>query len=309
MGNLKIIFLSVGNGDSIFMEYIDDAGEFHFGLIDCNDIGRFKPTQTFLKRYFELKDHELKALKRKKILESKHPFIFDFILVSHSHADHTNGIKDMIRNFGTKQLFHFKYNKWGGQAPLIQSLKKGFRTNTWYQKIAHEVPLVAGDEPVLFENSSGIVKCEVIWPFDGEKSSKENNNSLMILIHYGRFKFLFGGDAEQKVWNDERIKSKINQLEKIHILKVPHHGAKNGFLNTRGDFIAPELAAKTEYAIVSSHIWRYKHPSTRVIQELESHSTNVLRTEVDQNQNIEFNSDGESLSLKCFTEFQAHYIN
>ncbi|TMU57485.1 ComEC/Rec2 family competence protein [Flagellimonas algicola] len=308
MGDLKIIFLSAGNGDSIFLEYTDDVGELHFGLVDCNDRGRFKPTQTFLKRYFELKDDGLQAKTGQKILERKGSYIFDYIFISHSHADHMGGLKDIIRNYGARRLFYFKNNKWGAQAPFVQAMKNGFTTHKWFRKIEHDLPLAAGTSPVLFESSEGSVECEVIWPFDGEISGKENNNSLIILIKHGHFNFLLGGDAEQSVWRDDRVKTKINQLEKVHILKVPHHGAKNGFLNTKGDFIAQELAAKTECAIVSSHIWRYGHPSEKVINQLDEHSTHVLRTEVNQNQNIQFISNGKTLEAQYFNKVHGQFI-
>ncbi|MEX0360206.1 MAG: ComEC/Rec2 family competence protein, partial [Allomuricauda sp.] len=131
---------------------------------------------------------------------------------------------------------------------------------------------------------------------------KENNNSLILLITHGAFNFLLCGDAERNVWEDERIKAKINQLERVHVLKVSHHGAENGSLNSKKDLILPELARKTQFAVVCSHIWRYGHPSKAVLEQLKMHKTEVLRTEVNQNQNIEFVSDGKELIVKYFQE-------
>jgi len=53
MSELSITLIDVGWGDSILVESVTEAGERHFGLVDCNDTSVSRSSFLFVKRHLE----------------------------------------------------------------------------------------------------------------------------------------------------------------------------------------------------------------------------------------------------------------
>src|SRR5690349_778014 len=92
--SLCVTFLDVGWGDSLFIEVRDAADKPYFALVDCNDTVNYPSSRVFLKRYFE----------RLGYRPLPYP-VFEHVIVTHAHADHVNGIQDILRKFGTNNLY------------------------------------------------------------------------------------------------------------------------------------------------------------------------------------------------------------
>jgi competence protein ComEC len=65
-----------------------------------------------------------------------------------------------------------------------------------------------------------------------------NESSLIIIFQENEFKVLFNGDATNDIWNGFFPSS----LTKVDILKVPHHGSKNGLSQRLLRLAEPQLA-------------------------------------------------------------------
>ena len=98
MARLTATFIDVGWGDSIFLESEDNAGTRRFALIDCNDYETERSSLIFAKRFFD----------RQKIDYEQNQPNFEWVLLTHGHADHARGLKRMLAAFGTR---HFWYPK------------------------------------------------------------------------------------------------------------------------------------------------------------------------------------------------------
>lgn len=271
MPKLKITLIDVGWGDSILIESIDSNDVTHYALIDSNDSQYFRSSYIFLKRHFEKAGIDI---------PNKKP-IFDFVLLSHAHSDHAQGLKAIMREFGTKNFYYPKSTNWTSFISLIRYAGRSSNVN-WYQAIDNTNIL-----PKL-----GDAELEILWPeHDKIDRSNENNNSVVLQMTLSGKSFILTGDAEDHVWSN--IASRLPADP--YYFKVPHHGSVNGaFFN--GNASQPcwinNLSGTTIIGI-SSHIKPHKHPHKDVIDLLNANHYEIFRTDICYHLTYEF--DGTSL--------------
>ncbi len=117
----------------------------------------------------------------------------------------------------------------------------------------------------------------------GETSVSVNHWSEVFELQFGAFKSLLTGDIDPPATDD----MSDQLLGVVDVLKVPHHGSKNGL--TEGLL----LKSKPKLAIISSgKNNRYGHPSTQTLELLNKYGVKILRT--DQVGEIEIVTDGKS---------------
>lgn len=279
MGKLIITIISVGNGDSILLEYKHTSMSSVFGLIDCNDSVNLKPTHIYLKRFFEMHG----------INRNQGNNIFDFVMISHAHADHISGLQDIIKTYGVNNVYHSRTINWAGNHPLNVFLhRSSFKSN---------VIEVDCNNPTFFFGSTSF---SLIWPLStSNKRKNENNNSIVAILTHLNNQFVFSGDAEYDVWNEPSIIAKLNGLNKLKMFKVPHHGAENGTIDPFNKQPTwPKFIPTNIYVAISSHIKPYSHPDQIVINQLSNQA--IFNTAITGDQNIEFTSDGNQVTVKYF---------
>lgn len=117
--------------------------------------------------------------------------------------------------------------------------------------------------------------------------SGANDNSLVVQLAYGKNRFLFMGDAEEKSEND--ILAKNFDLE-CDVLKVGHHGS----YTATSDVFLQE--SNPVYAVISAGKDNsYGHPHAEVLARLEDEDVQVYRT--DTMGTIQAVSDGSQVHL------------
>lgn len=271
MGKLTITLIDVGWGDSILIESEEATGETHRGLIDSNDTAITRSSSIFLKKHFE---------KEGLTIEDNKPF-FDFVILSHAHADHAQGLKSIMREFGTKFFWYPKSLEWASFTYLISFARRSKNIDS-HQAI----------DSTNILPSLGSTSLKVLWPpKDLKQSISENNNSIVLSLTLGDVSVLLTGDAEALVWN--QIAGQIPN--ETAFFKVPHHGSVNGtFDNGQPIWInnCPNLATLG----ISSHVRPFSHPDPRVIDLFNKHSRSYLRT--DEHFHIIFSTDGVTTSLR-----------
>ena len=272
---LSVTLIDVGWGDSIFLESRDKEGNTFYALVDSNDTTYLKSSYIFLKRYFEKKGLEPS--------EKKH--IFEFVILTHAHADHGQGLKAIFRAFGTKNFWYPKSLNWSSLADLL-------RYSNRYDRVLHHQ---AVDNTRLLPDF-GDVKMDILWPPDDEiDTDNENNNSIVLVLKLNDVSFLLTGDAEKEVW--QRIAEYIPADTRF--FKVPHHGSINGTFDGNH---TPWLDRCPQNALlaISSHVRPFNHPSRKVVTLLDSRQREYYRT--DRHYNITIWTDGEKVSVKYFHE-------
>jgi len=225
------------------------------------------------------------------------PFLFrskihriDYIVLSHPHPDHLNGLNFIAENFNPKE---FWYNGQDVDTPefieLVQTLKKkGARA-------LRPSELSGGRE------TAG-VKIELFHPVVEDKSglssvsrddSGSNNNSLVLKISCKGKSFLFPGDIEKQA--EASVVSSGGEGLKSDVLLVPHHGSKTSsteyFLN----------AVRPEISVISCGKGNYfKFPHDQAIQRLKDTGSSIIR--VDESGAIRIRVSDDGLKINKFIE-------
>ncbi|PCI39559.1 MAG: hypothetical protein COB46_08695 [Rhodospirillaceae bacterium] len=254
MSLLRVIVMDVGWGDCIVIESQDSAGNWHFGLVDCNDTSANQSALNFFKR----------RLRTEKYVNANSSHLFKFVLLSHDHADHGQGLKGMMREFGTEWFWYPKEGRRTIQTQLMSYARRS-------KKVQKQQAL---DNNRILPNL-GDATVEVLWPKPGFYTSDQNNNSVILLLTLGDHAFLLSGDAEAEAWKEAAPKIPDN----VQFFKVPHHGSRNGSLDRHGQ--PTWLDHCPDDAVLGISCWaKYGHPHEEVLQLFDNNNRKYLRTDI-----------------------------
>lgn len=133
--------------------------------------------------------------------------------------------------------------------------------------------------PVLFKTSGDKIlvnngQFKLYWPPKDFNSSNDNDFSSVILFELRGIRLLFTGDASPFVMS----RLSHGSIDKINILKIPHHGSKNGLTKKFLDLADPEVAV-----ISVGKNNSYGHPSNIILDMLKAKNINIRRTDVEGN--------------------------
>ncbi len=256
--NLKVTFIDVGQGDSILVEFpgqkkmlIDGGGLFTGGF----DIGE-RVLSPFLWK---------KGIKK-----------IDYLVSTHPHPDHLNGLIAVARNFRVREF-------WESLGPT---------ENNFYEELLRNLaPSILKKR--MFNNDSHLIDgtvIDILHPKESRLpiSSIDNELSMVLRLSYGQTSFLFTGDIGQKAEQDilENIR-----LIKSDIMKSPHHGSLS---SSSEEFLS--AVNPTVIVICVGENNRYNFPNPIILQRYREIGAAIYRT--DTHGAIEITSDGQRFSVK-----------
>ena len=162
---LKVHYLDVGQGDSIFIELPNNETM----LIDAAESYQSENIINYLKN-----------LNYQKI---------DYVIGTHPHTDHIGGLKDIINTFEIGKIYMPKVvSTTKTYESLLMAIKdKNLKINT----------AKAGTSII----DTDTLKINILAP-NSETYTELNNYSVVTKITYGTTKFLFMGDAEKLSENE-----------------------------------------------------------------------------------------------------------
>jgi len=238
---LKVYFLDVGQGDSIFIE----TPQKHQILIDGG------PDSIVLE-------------KLQKIMPATDRTI-DLVILTHPEKDHMQGLIEVL------QRYSVDYILWTGIIRDSPEYQK------WISVLAEEQNQGAKIITAEFGQAitAGGVKIDILHPFEklvGQEMEDSNDSSVVSRLFFGENVFLFTGDITTKT-EQELMEEKMEL--RADILKVGHHGSKYSTAIEFLENISPE------FAIISSGKNSYGHPTSEVLQRLKNFGIKVLRTDLD----------------------------
>jgi beta-lactamase superfamily II metal-dependent hydrolase len=243
--SVTIEVLDVGQGDSILIR----SPEGKTALIDAG------PTRTAA----------LSALKRKGISS------LDLVAISHHHSDHYGGMDAVVKAMKPR---YFVASRSGHATTLYLKLLKTVE--------AQGITVV---EPTAKPRKIELGSVELtIFPQPPEDRKEENNNSVGLRLRYGSFSMLLTGDSEttERQW---WLRNDPDLVRNCTILKLPHHGSRNGTDTRWIQSVRPELAV----ASLGKNN-DYGHPHAETLSLLRRSKIPLLRT--DQLGTITITSDG-----------------
>ena len=119
-----------------------------------------------------------------------------------------------------------------------------------------------------------------------QKGSDSNNSSIVVMLEYGSFKFLFTGDVGEEV--ETKLVSSGTDLS-CDVLKVGHHGSK---YSSTASFLS---ATGADYGVICVGSNSYGHPTSEALTRLSNAGITVYRTDSDGN--VVFSTNGATLTL------------
>ncbi|MBN2134280.1 MAG: DNA internalization-related competence protein ComEC/Rec2 [Acidobacteria bacterium] len=240
---LRIHFLDVGRGDSIFIEtpsgqnMLVDGG----GSNSINDyIG-----ERIVSRY-------LWNLGIKKI---------DYMILTHAHDDHTGGLWPVARNFKIGEFWENGLNSF---------TMVNYNLLIYYTKSQCETMIVREG----FQRKIGNLEIFCLNPpVSSEKPAMpQNNDSIVIRMLYGNSSVLLTGDIEKKT--EKRLIEKYGNSMESDILKAPHHGSKHSNTQEFIEIIDPQIVIFT-----ARNLGFIKFPNPTVLKLYNDNGADILRTD------------------------------
>ena len=251
------------NQSSSFSIMFIDVGQGDSALVECDG------------HYMLIDGGDIQAGEKVyNVLEEKGIQKLDILVISHLHEDHYGGLIKALKYASSIGITIS--NSKDSKSDKFADLEQQLNTNKSNITIPH-----TGDKYKL-----GSANVEVV-----DVASNEENDSLVLLITYGKTRFLFTGDIQYS--GQKRLVEKYTDggdaVFKVDVIKMPHHGScKDSNLYRVIRTFDPD------YAVISAGQGnQYGHPHKETLELLDQAEVKVYRT--DQNGDITVRSDGKSL--------------
>ena len=248
---LYVNYIDVGQGDSILIK----VGDCDI-LIDAGTANYGSTVSNYLKAQ-EVDDIEL-------------------MINTHPDADHCGGLTKVLNDFLVEEVWISK-----------DTSKKTAAYKNFISAISTEG--LSAKQP----NAGTVFTYEylTLTVIYSQKGSDSNNSSIIVMLEYGSFKFLFTGDAGQEV--ESKLVNSGADIS-CDVLKVGHHGSKysstSAFLNATG----------ADYGVICVGAGNsYGHPTNEALNRLYNAGISVYRT--DTNGDVVFSTNGTTLTLPNVT--------
>ncbi len=256
-GSLKITVLDVEHGDAILLQ--DDKRNIMV------DVGDSKNRQLLEQKLSKYGVNRIKS-----------------VIVSHHHKDHMGNIFTVAGRYGVSNIYDNGNVNNGNKnsIKLHNILSKGEYNN----RVLKSGDVVQIDNGYYFE----VLSPGEFLQADKRIKNDQNNNSVVLKLHYGDFTMLLTGDIEAPT--EALLYKKYGSSLKSDVLKVGHHGSKT---SSYYKFIEQ---VKPQYALIScGDFVKYHHPNKNVVGSLEHLGAKVYTTE--KNGDLSIVTDGKGFTF------------
>lgn len=264
--DMRMTFISIGQGDSILIESNDLILTIDGGSTTNTGNGQYILTPHIKSRAI---DH------------------IDYSYITHADADHTNGIMYLLENEDEVKIKNIVLPITAINDTKFDKIKMAATENA-----TNIIYMKEGDIVNLKEN----LKLTVLNPNKNSLNSKkldQNEMSLTFRIDYKNHSALFTGDIGKETMGRMLKDDFAIKNMDVEVLKVPHHGSKNSNI--------PEFFEKAspEYSVISyGKKNNYGHPNGETVESLTNIGSTILKT--GESGQIDIYFDEEKVKEKKF---------
>lgn len=181
----------------------------------------------------------------------------DLLIATHPHEDHIGGIPSVLDSFAVKQIIDSGYN-------VSNKTCRDYKTSVQAEVELGGAVWTYDDYQVFYFGST------LLQVLTGrEKQEDANDYSVICRLDTGEVEFLFTGDT------GGRVEAGLEGNLEAEVLKVDHHGSRTSSSSRLLEKVNPEVAVISVGAEDP-----YNHPTTDVLQRLNSAGAAVYRTDL-----------------------------
>ena len=238
-GDLRVSFLDIGQGDSIYIR----AANGNDVLIDGG------PDDSVIRQLHQVMpsyDHDI-----------------GLMVETHPDKDHIAGLVTVFEDYRVDEFLHSEISSG-------TSFDVALHAHASAEPGLEQVIARRGERFII--DSEHGVYLDILFPDQDTAGFKETNDaSIVARLAYGTTSFLLTGDSPISV--EDYLASIDKDLLKSDVLKLGHHGSKT----SSGDLYLD--AVKPQYAIVSAgKNNRYHHPNPETVERVTSRNIKILST-------------------------------
>jgi competence protein ComEC len=204
----------------------------------------------------------------------------DYLVLTHAHPDHMNGLKAVARNFKVGRFWEAFSPP---QSQAYEDLKNSLGPPVLKERIFRG-----------FSYQEGDVKMGVLHPEEEKLFVHEavNDKSIVLRLSSGETSFLLASDIGLGAESDLIEK---NLLLQSQILKSPHHGSKSSSSEAFLDKVQPKIVVVT---VGRGNL--YGVPNQEVLDRYKKLGARILRT--DEEGAVEIAVDGKDILIRTARE-------
>jgi competence protein ComEC len=235
---LKVVFLDVGQGDSIYIETPDGHQMLIDGGPDAGVISKLSEVMPFGDRSI------------------------DVVVATHPDADHIGGLPQVL---DTYEVSTFIENGVTSDTKVYQNLEQKILKNKIKKIIA-----LRGNSILLDKEKN--IHFDILFPDRDVSNFDSNDASIVGNLVYGNESFILTGDAT--IYTENLIKwNESNSTLKSQVLKLGHHGSHTSSSLPWLESVNPEISI-----ISAGKDNRYGHPHKDILERLKDLKIPYLAT-------------------------------
>ncbi|MBX4198890.1 MBL fold metallo-hydrolase [Candidatus Parcubacteria bacterium] len=202
---LRVYFLDIGQGDSIFI----DSPTHGRVLVDGGPNGK---VLSELGKILPFGDRRI-----------------DVVIESHPDADHITGLVDVLKNYQVGVFME----------PGVETSTNKVHVTLEGEVQSLNIKKIIAKRGMTIDLGAGVVMT-ILFPNQDVRDWETNDASIVAKLTYGSESFLLTGDSPKKV--EYILLSLDKNILKSTVLKVGHHGSKNSTSLIYAEAVAPEYA-------------------------------------------------------------------
>jgi beta-lactamase superfamily II metal-dependent hydrolase len=235
---LKVVFLDVGQGDSIYIEAPNGKQMLIDAGLDAKVLSSLAKVMPFADRSI------------------------DMIIATHSDMDHIGGFPLLLNNYKVTSVIE---NGATSDSEIYSTFEEIISKDKINKIIAHR-----GMHIILDDGEN--IYFDILFPDRDVSNLDSNDGSIVGKLVYGENSFMFTGDANLYTENQIEWNESGETLES-DVLKLGHHGSKTSSSILWLEKIKPSIAI-----VSAGKNNKYGHPDEETIERLKTLGIPFLNT-------------------------------